>query len=188
MASTAFTLERYSTQHLLLLVWEHGIYSWETESTTYTHKKLRTQYLLQRDRVHDISSWAMESTKFTLNWWSTQHLPNDRLSTRHLLMTDGVHRIYSRERWIPQHLLSWEMDWTTFTNKKWSPHNLFNMDGVNSIDTQEMESTAFPNVRWIPQHLHIRYAIIALLPFPTVWGEAGNETGPWFLIPLLLHH
>ena len=69
---------------------------------------------------------------------------------------------------------------------KWSPHNLLNIDGVHSIDTQEMEPTvfltrygvhSFPDERWSQQHLHMRNAIVALLPFPAVRGEAGNDTG-----------
>ena len=28
--------------------------------------------------------------------------------------------------------------------------------------------------RWSPQHLHMKDAIVALLPFPAVRGEAGN--------------
>ena len=105
------------------------------------------------DRIQDIFSWMVESSIFTLKWWSTQHLSNDRWSARHLFMTYGVHRIYSRERYSPQHLLSWDMDLTTFTSKKCSPHNLLSIDGVHSIDTQdiffwrEMESTAFTHER-----------------------------------------
>ena len=72
--------------------------------------------------------------------------------------SDRVHNIYSLEIWIEQRLLV----------KKCSPHNLLNRDGVNSIDTQYMESTAFSEERWSPQHLHMRDAIVALLSFHAV--------------------
>ena len=51
-----------------------------------------------------------------------------------------------------------------------------------------MGSTAFSEERWSPQHLHMRDAIVALLSFPAVRGEAGNDTGHSFLFPILLLH
>ena len=40
-----------------------------------------------------------------------------------------------------------------------------------------MESTAFTHNRWSPQHLHMRYAIVALFPFHLVRCETGADTG-----------
>ena len=92
--------------------------------------------------------------------------------------SDRIHSIYSLEVSIEQRLLV----------KKCSPHNLLNIDGVHSIDTQDMDSTAFSEERWSSQHLHMRDAIVALLSFPAVRGEAGNDTGHCFLFPILLLH
>ena len=99
----------------------------------------------------------MESTALTLERWCVQHL----------LLRDGVHNIYPRE-----------MEYKAFTYKRWSSHHLLMKDVGTTASTDE---------RWSPQHLHMRDAIVALLLFPAVRCEAGNDTGH-YLFPLLLHH
>ena len=89
------------------------------DSTVFTHDRGRTQHFLKihgvhvffliRDEVH-IDSWGMGSTAFTYERWpfqvftqkrlNPQHteytaFTHERRNTRHVLMREGVNKVYS---------------------------------------------------------------------------------------------
>ena len=156
---------RDRVHNILMRNWVHCIYPQRDRIQYISHEWWSPQYLLLNDEVHSI--YPMTDGVQGIYLWHMETIG-------FIVGSDRVHSIYSLEIWIEQRLLV----------KKCSPHNLLNR--VNSIDTQYMESTAFSEERWSPQHLHMRDAIVALLSFPAVRGGAGNDTGHWFLFPILL--
>ena len=52
----------------------------------------------------------------------------------------------------------------------------FISDGGHSIYSREIDSTTFTHDRRSPHHLHFRDGIVALVPFRVVRGEAGTDT------------
>ena len=146
----------------------------------------------------------MEFTELTLKWWSTQHLPNDRLRKRHLLMEmdsiEIVYTIFNLERWSTQHLLMRDGN-----SKKWRSqplflrhgfHSLYSWDIVSTVYTNErcnniiyeweMEFTRFIHLRWGKQHLFFRvgkYSIVMRDGFHRMYsweiGHTAFTHGRW---------
>ena len=65
---------------------------------TIIHERWNPQHLLLGDEVRSI--YAMTDGVKGIYWWQME-------SIWFTLVSDGVHNIYSRERWIEQLLLIW---------------------------------------------------------------------------------
>ena len=118
MDSTKFTYDRWSTQHLLKIHGVHGFFLWEKKSTTLTHEGWGPQHLFMTSGLHSIYLKEVKPTSYGV------HSINS---------LDKEHSTCTYERRSKNSIYSWEMDYTLFNVKRWSPKQLLVRYGVHNI-------------------------------------------------------
>ena len=152
MVYTAFNLQRWNTQHILMEDGVHSIpfspgWGWlRNRSLIFvspSSSSLRSpQHWLSRYGIHNIFSWEMEYTVYTHERWLDQQF----------VMTDAVQIVYSQE-----------MGSTAFINDIWSTHYLLLKKDSTAFSHDICcccsppfpcsPYTAFTHERWSPQYV-----------------------------------